>query len=36
MVLKHLNDGVKPPIKTMPPLDIITKENLSTYYPDFK
>jgi ribose transport system substrate-binding protein len=36
MALKHLNDGVKPPIKTMPPLDIITKENLSTYYPDFK
>jgi ribose transport system substrate-binding protein len=35
MVIRHLNDGVKPPIKTMPPLDLITKENLSIYYPDF-
>ncbi|PKM51252.1 MAG: sugar ABC transporter substrate-binding protein [Firmicutes bacterium HGW-Firmicutes-7] len=34
LVLKHLNDGTKPPIKTMPPLDIITKDNLSTYYPE--
>lgn len=34
MVLNHLNDGTTPPIKTMPPLDIITKENLYTYYPD--
>lgn len=36
LVLKHLNDGVKPPIKTMPPLDIITAENLGTYYPEHK
>ena len=35
LVLADLNDGVKPPIKTMPPLDIITKDNLATYYPDF-
>ncbi len=34
MVLNHLNDGIKPPIKTMPPLDIITRDTLYTYYPD--
>jgi ABC-type sugar transport system substrate-binding protein len=33
LVLKHLNDGVKPPLVTLPPLDIITKDNLSRYYP---
>ncbi|HWR11812.1 MAG TPA: sugar ABC transporter substrate-binding protein [Rectinemataceae bacterium] len=33
LVLKHLNDGVKPPLVTLPPLDIITKDNLSKYYP---
>ena len=35
MVIKELNDGTKPPMVTMPPMDIITKENLSTYYPDY-
>jgi ABC-type sugar transport system substrate-binding protein len=34
MVLNHLNDGTKPPLVTMPPLDIITGDNLSVYYPD--
>lgn len=34
MVIEHLNDGTKPPLETVPPLDIITKENLYTYYPD--
>lgn len=33
LVLRHLNDGVKPPLVTLPPLDIITKDNLSRYYP---
>lgn len=36
MVLAELNDGVKPPMVTMPPMDIITKDNLHTYYPDAK
>jgi ABC-type sugar transport system, periplasmic component len=35
MVIKELNDGTKPPMVTMPPMDIITKDNLSTYYPDY-
>lgn len=34
MVIEHLNDGTKPPLETVPPLDIITKDNLYTYYPD--
>lgn len=34
MVIEHLNDGTVPPIETIPPLDIITKENLYTYYPE--
>ena len=34
MAIEHLNDGTKPPLETVPPLDIITKENLYTYYPD--
>ena len=36
MVLEELNDGIKPPMVTMPPMDIITKDNLYTYYPDTK
>ena len=34
LVLNHLNDGVVPPLVTLPPLDIITKANLATYYPE--
>lgn len=34
MVIKDLNGEEKPPILTMPPLDIITKESLAVYYPD--
>lgn len=34
MVIKDLNGEEKPPMETMPPLDIITKENLYTYYPE--
>jgi len=35
MVIRHLNYGIVPPIVTMPPLDIITRDNLHIYYPDF-
>lgn len=34
LVLDELNDGKKPPLETIPPLDIITKDNLYTYYPE--
>ena len=34
MVLDELYDGTKPPMLTMPPMAMITKENLSTYYPE--
>ena len=34
MVIRHLNYGTTPPLVTMPPLDLITKENLLIYYPD--
>lgn len=34
MVIEHLNDGTKPPLETIPPLDIITKDTLYIYYPD--
>ncbi|MFR5601333.1 MAG: substrate-binding domain-containing protein [Lachnospiraceae bacterium] len=34
LAIEELNTGTKPPMVTIPPMDIITKENLSTYYPD--
>lgn len=34
MVLRHLNDGVKPELLTMPPMAIVTKDTLYHYYPD--
>ena len=34
MVIKHLNGEQEPPLETMPPLDIITKDSLYIYYPD--
>ena len=33
MVLKHLDEGISPELITLPPLDIITRENLAIYYP---
>ena len=35
MLINELNTGEKPPLETIPPLDIITKENLGTYYPEY-
>lgn len=34
LAIQELNDGEKPPMVTIPPMDIITKENLYEYYPD--
>jgi len=34
MAIEELNSGTKPPMVTMPPMDIITKDNLYEYYPD--
>ena len=34
LILNHLNDGQKPPMRFTPPLDILTRENLNKYYPD--
>ena len=34
LAIAQLNDGTKPPLKTMPPLDIVTKGTLNTYYPN--
>lgn len=34
LLIEHLNSKAAPPLETIPPLDIITKENLYTYYPD--
>ena len=34
MVLRYLNDGTPIPLVTMPPLDIITAENLHVFYPE--
>lgn len=34
LALEELNNGTKPPAVTIPPMDIITKENLYEYYPD--
>ena len=33
IVIKDLNGEEKPPMETMPPLDIITKDNMTYYYP---
>lgn len=34
MAIEELNNGTKPPAVTIPPMDIITKENLAVYYPN--
>ncbi len=34
LILKHLDEGEKPPMKFIPPLDILTRDNLAEYYPD--
>ena len=35
MVINHLNTGEKPQLETIPPLDIITRDNIATYYPEY-
>jgi len=34
MLIRYLNDGTEIPLVTMPPLDIITAENLRHYFPE--
>lgn len=34
MAIKHLNNGTKPVLKFVPPLDILTRANLKDYYPN--
>lgn len=34
LAIEELNNGTKPPAVTIPPMDIITKENLAVYYPN--
>lgn len=33
LILDHLDNGKKPPMKFIPPLDILTRDNLGEYYP---